>query len=215
MTAIGRDRTFRRYWVFRSTPGLFVEDDEQHIPNDFLTPVLQKTSTVTDNEFSRSSQPCNASDSLNDVTVKMDVDTCTHVGEDSKDSSCIKSAMSVTEQIAARNTVRWSVFISQNDIDQLIESLNTRGIRESKLRQVISEQRDLLSELVAKCETNVFCAVEEIPLNSGPAVVAEKLLEENLRDSLLDIEERIFSGNMGSMKVCKQLEVVTVCFFTL
>ena len=38
---LGRDRTFRRYWIFRSIPGLFVEDEEQHVPGDFFTPVTQ------------------------------------------------------------------------------------------------------------------------------------------------------------------------------
>lgn len=38
---IGRDRMYRRYWVFNSVPGIFVEDDEQHVLPELLQPSPQ------------------------------------------------------------------------------------------------------------------------------------------------------------------------------
>jgi Williams-Beuren syndrome DDT (WSD), D-TOX E motif len=207
--------------VFRSTPGLFVEDDEQHIPDDFLQPVSQQSCAGT-NSSVVSEQESNGQTLLSERVIKMESDAEELISKDANFNACkteintngpavngenvnVEKLMSVHEQIAARNTVRWSLFVSQNDIDKLIDSLNPRGLRESKLRQVISEQRDLISELVAKCDKAAFCAVDTKPLvmsdNIPVESSAERTLEENLRDALLDIEERIFSGTLGSLKV--------------
>lgn len=192
MMAIGRDRTFRRYWVFRSTPGLFVEDDEQHIPDDFLCPIEQK---VVANDASNVSNTGSDKENVLETSDKMDID-CPQL----ENKECIKSKDLSATSVNGSHAVQWSVFTAEKEIDQLIDGLNPRGIRESKLRQVISEQRDLICELVAQCNTSAFCSAgNQSSVNNTPC--AQRSFEENLRDALLDIEDRIFTGNLGSIKV--------------
>jgi bromodomain adjacent to zinc finger domain protein 1A len=38
---IGRDRMYRRYWMFKSIPGIFVEDDERHVAPELLNVIQQ------------------------------------------------------------------------------------------------------------------------------------------------------------------------------
>lgn len=38
---IGRDRMYRRYWMFKSIPGIFIEDDERHVDPELLSVIQQ------------------------------------------------------------------------------------------------------------------------------------------------------------------------------
>lgn len=258
---IGRDRCFRRYWTFRCIPGLFVEDQEEHIPCDFLVPVEQQVqetfqsdslplsekmdkpsgeekSTSSDKEndsfdHGKSEEPvvesipsengqnplrANAANKTTRLAAK----------EAAKDDTEIKAVMkplvvcqSVHEQIEASNSVRWSFFHTPAQLDKLIDSLNMRGYREGQLKQVLLEQKSLLEESINKCpvsQLNLAQAEEEkasaksVKFQSlksrnktTQGVVnnasANELLELNLRESLLDLEERIFIGTLGALKV--------------
>ena len=195
---LGRDRTYRRYWVFRSIPGLFVEDDEQHVPDDCFQPCEQLASQATvDNS------------KADDVTDKGD----DQVAKESDDVNCSENPtpeaststalMTVHEQITARNSVPWSIFVIPGDVESLVAALNPRGIRESALKQIISDQSVQISDFIARCDVDSFCGHDEPTpsLTAESQKVAELKLEKSLREALLDLEERIFTGNLGILKV--------------
>jgi len=112
------------------------------------------------------------------------------------------AAMTVQEQISARNSVPWSLFVVPDDVENLIAALNPRGVRENALRQIISDQSAQLSDFISRCDVDSFCGHEPAPpLTSETQKIAEQKLEASLREALLDLEERIFTGNLGNLKV--------------
>lgn len=198
---MGRDRTYRRYWVFRSIPGLFVEDDEQHVSDDCFQPCEQMSSKAPVD----SNGPNNADDVIekdNDQVAVESADVTSSENQTPKDDSSAPDAMTIQEQISARNSVPWSLFVDPNDVERLITALNPRGVRESALKQIISDQSSQLSDFISRCDVDSFCGHEPAPfLTSETQKIAEQKLETALREALLDLEERIFTGNLGMLKV--------------
>lgn len=159
---VGRDRSFRYYWVFQSIPGLFVEES--------ATPDNSTTSELT-----------------------RQLDGPLNSNEPQNNSSEVESAQPHT---------RWSVYGSVEDVDQLLESLNARGLREGPLRIALLEQKDRLKEWVSKCDVAMLstpCSVCE-KTNLSAAEGNDNLVEV-VRDMILDFEDRVYSGSLGSLKV--------------
>ncbi len=249
--SIGRDRTFRRYWVFNNLGGLFVEDDERHIPDDFLQPVEQ---TGASNPFNSEHLPLNSqkpvqnrdekstsSDKENDTgspekstgsnpasgepaalkpkvlaesngSVGMSGETPMEVDEKDSNVPCI----SVHDQIAQRNTHRWLYFNTPEQLDKLINCLNPRGFREGPLKHAILEQKARILENLTSCPTNVLSISKEQKqaadkelrfqaTSKRKGVVcdssASEVLELNLREMLLDLEERVHITKIGRLQV--------------
>jgi len=195
---LGRDRTYRRYWVFRSIPGLFVEDDEQHVPDDCFHPCEQLVSeTAVDNNAA-------------DVNDKVDDDQAaaesaavnSEESQTSKADTSAPAVMTVHEQISARNSILWSLYVVPDDVDRLVAALNSRGVRESALKQIISDQSSQISDFISRCDVDAFCDRKPAsPATPESEKFAEQKIEKSLREALLDLEERIFTGNLGVLKV--------------
>lgn len=191
---IGRDRSYRRYWVLQSVPGIFVEDDDEFVSNDCLSPVKQN-----------SSKP---------VEDKSD----TKISDNEKDGI---GYMSLERQLDERGRVRWSFYRMPAELDALILSLNPRGFREGPLRQALTEQKEHLVEWMKKgnfsflgtskpnaiksediktestsVDSNPESQREELPTSAG-----EACLEKALREMILDMEERIHFGSLGVLRV--------------
>ena len=199
---MGRDRTYRRYWVFRTIPGLFVEDDEQHVSDDCFQPCEQLTPEVA--VENNSAGDVNNKD--DDRVVVENAEVSCSESQTSKNDISEPCAVTVHEQISTRNSVPWSVFIIPEDVQRLVAALNPRGVRESALKQIISDQSSQISDFISRCDVDAFRGHEPAPsLTADSQKVAEQKLEKSFRDALLDLEERIFTGNLGSLKVvfCK------------
>ena len=153
---VGRDRFFRWYWVFRSVPGLFVEDTTVDIP--FCEPAQNS------NGPSRSAAPT-----------------------------------SVEVLVPAQS--RWSVYGSVEDVDRLLENLNSRGLREGPLRSVLVEQRGRLKDWVSQCDVAALTAPDCVIENKTASDVENESLVDVVRELILDLEERVHSGSLGSLKV--------------
>ena len=274
---VGRDRTFRRYWTFRSIPGLFVEDQEDFIPDDYLTPIEQTQKgppeflsnhlPLTNKEVKQSrEEKSTSSDKENDsfdqgksenkvtgsvsgekplgvntanVTETVGSETMAASGEtgakeDATSAIDVETKPSVTcqsvhEQITARGKVTWAYYNTVEQVDKLIESLNVRGHREGHLRQTLLEQRVLLEASVSDCPVKQLSLSADVVQKSREKSVryqslrlrnrttqgavknasAKELLELNLRESLLDLEERIYIGTLGSLKVRAKCSITT------
>ena len=195
---MGRDRTYRRYWVFRSIPGLFVEDDEQHVPDDCFQPCEQ---LVSEAAVASSNGDMNDKDDNNKVAVES-ADVICEDNQTSKDDASAPALMTVHEQISARNSVMWSLYVVPDDVERLVEALNPRGIRESALRQIILDQSSQISDFISRCDVDAFCD-QKPALSSADESdkLAEQKMEKSLREALLDLEDRIFTGNLGILKV--------------
>merc|ERR1711997_1226421 len=115
----------------------------------------------------------------------------------------------------------WSYYSTIEEVDSLIDNLNERGLRESELKDKLLNERDRLSKSLKRM-TNVsehLCVEKSsIPkqedkpkisngLQNGD--ISEDLYRGNsitatgnlqLRDQILEMEEKIFIGNLGSLK---------------
>ncbi|ODM98981.1 Bromodomain adjacent to zinc finger domain protein 1A [Orchesella cincta] len=121
---------------------------------------------------------------------------------------------------------KWSFFWNPEHIDALIENLSPRGIREKELRSALVEEKDPIKAHVNKCPAlklnregqfpeHISNAPDKRPQRGGttqknridpnlsyPAGTnIETILELQLRDLILEVEEKIFLGALGSVKV--------------
>lgn len=292
---LGRDRMYRRYWVFQSLPGLFVEDCEEHVEQEHLRPVPQNPNsnpfqtgipipvpkkTNEENGSDKENESFNASTANNSLNLSTannslnvsNLNTSQNVSnntslvgtpdvsivngstdgqknEDSGPPTLVKDEepMQVdnkvppiveslaVKQIIERPKFQWSYFTTVEQIDELIESLNSRGYREGALKLALLEQKNRIVDLVDKCPQDQLTTgksgkvermEEEMPAEqedmeesdknkteAGTTKVkwtkkgiirencAQEVLELNLRELLLDLEERIYAGSLGALKV--------------
>ncbi|KAJ1102985.1 hypothetical protein NDU88_000417, partial [Pleurodeles waltl] len=188
---LGRDRLYRRYWIFAAVPGLFVEEDYSGLTEDMLMHRPYSISQKTE----PSEEPITIEDTQDSV--------------ESTSPSPSPVAVATPQPINRPN--RWFYYGSSSQLDELIESLNNRGLRESALKEV------LIQEKFRICEKLIGACVERYHITDKPAIEAkppargrgqdiaplpaEKHMELRLRDLLLDIEDRIYQGTLGTLKV--------------
>lgn len=304
---IGRDRMYRRYWMFKSIPGIFVEDDEQHVLPELLHPCPQNPlgSTFNLNDpFSappklsltkiteKSSQLAaespapvlnqenkDGSDKENDSLNSSTLNSSTVANGDSSlrvqsnDNSVVNSKENnenktespvakvngdaivisddedskppmleleqkvesvpvietpATKQInlIARHSCKWAFYSSEEDVENLIASLNGRGFRERALKNAIAEYKSKIMDSITKVPVDILNIPDDDEndsaedSNSSSKLMtkewkrgrrnvtgmmhndsAHEGLELNLREMILDLEERIHVGSLGHLRV--------------
>lgn len=217
MTPLGRDRFHRRYWIFKSLPGLYVEDDSSYEINP-----VPKTSPKKENKtFGKENH------AKIDYTPKLN------------------------EYIFGET--KWGFFYTAESLDQLLEQLSERGIRESELKQSLTDFKARILEHIQKSnflinsltmsaediETSLKNCLKEnvnnvlanslvqnnIPKKRGPktkemkellvhlsdsssqvsnsysTISSHEYLENDLKEKLLELEEQIMIGGLGHLKI--------------
>ena len=102
---------------------------------------------------------------------------------------------------SAPSQTRWSVYGSVDDVDRLLESLNARGFREGPLRAVLMEQRDRLKDWVGQCDLAALTTPCNVSMKTSASTTENENLVGVVRETVLDLEERVYSGSLGSLKV--------------
>uniref|UniRef100_A0A8C5F8E4 Bromodomain adjacent to zinc finger domain, 1A n=1 Tax=Gadus morhua TaxID=8049 RepID=A0A8C5F8E4_GADMO len=92
---------------------------------------------------------------------------------------------------------QWAYYSSMEEVEVLLEALNPRGQREGGLRDALLQERDRLQVLLDGNAAAVLARQGDSAVLSP----AESYLETRLRDLLLDIEDRIYQGTLGYLKV--------------
>uniref|UniRef100_A0A8D2M5L1 Bromodomain adjacent to zinc finger domain protein 1A n=1 Tax=Zonotrichia albicollis TaxID=44394 RepID=A0A8D2M5L1_ZONAL len=203
ITPLGRDRLYRRYWIFPSVPGLFVEEDYSGLTEDMLLP---RTSS-----FQNSGQSCTNEPQVFSKTGESlkSSESTSNVDQDSRTSVVVE----VPRPVYKPN--RWCFYSSREQLDQLLEALNSRGHRESALKETLLQEKSRIYEQLSSFPVEKFHIPEKPQSDVRPPVgrgrmqnvhdgshpSAEKQLELRLRDFLLDIEDRIYQGTLGAIKV--------------
>ena len=159
---LGMDRAYRRYWIFQSVPGLFVEhsfDEIQTRPclesptptpkpqfNDYLPNAKRrkrKSKVVEENDVSVKMDDVAQPADLNSTELSKDIfDKCTGTL-----TTCSVHGLANSEK-----RVLWS-FYTKDQLDNFIESLSNRGFRENELKtaltfEKLSIEKDHLSGLI-------------------------------------------------------------------
>lgn len=109
---LGRDRLYRRYWLFPTAGALFVEDDFFGITEDMLEPhpvSEPKTAELTSSLI---------------TTVVSEVET------------------KPLESNSVNRPNLWSFYSTPAELEQLIEALNPRGHRESALKETLLQEKE-------------------------------------------------------------------------
>ncbi|XP_078248441.1 bromodomain adjacent to zinc finger domain protein 1A isoform X1 [Pogona vitticeps] len=196
ISPLGRDRLYRRYWIFLSVPGLFVEEDYSGLTEDMLIP--------RPSSFQNNVQVCTADKSQ----------TVTKTGESLKTESTSNVHQGQVPQPVHKPN-RWCFYSSREQLEQLLVALNSRGYRESALKEMLLQEKNRIYEKLNSFPVEKFHISEKAQndikphlgrgrtqnIHDASLMSAEKQLELRLRDFLLDIEDRIFQGTLGSIKV--------------
>jgi bromodomain adjacent to zinc finger domain protein 1A len=125
---------------------------------------------------------------------------------------------------------KWSFFWDPEQIEALINGLSPRGIREKELRQYLMDEKESLKNYVKKCPVTklnkektypetIAAATERRSQRTGGGSTSsskgqtdprlgfpvgtsvDTILELQLRDLILETEEKVFHGGLGSLKV--------------
>ncbi|XP_076201138.1 bromodomain adjacent to zinc finger domain protein 1A isoform X1 [Aptenodytes patagonicus] len=203
ITPLGRDRLYRRYWIFPSVPGLFIEEDYSGLTEDMLLP---RTSS-----FQNSVQSCTNEPQVFSKTGESlkSSESTSNIDQDSHTSVVVE----VPRPVYKPN--RWCFYNSREQLDQLLEALNSRGHRESALKETLLQEKSRIYEQLSSFPVEKFHIPDKFQSDIRPSsgrgrmqnahdgshVSAEKQLELRLRDFLLDIEDRIYQGTLGAIKV--------------
>lgn len=144
ISSLGRDRLYRRYWLFSSVPGLFVEEDYSGLTEDMLLPRPSSFHNNVQAYISEKSQiVVKTGESL---TAESTSKTC----QDLETSAIVN----VSQPIQKPN--RWCFYSSQEQFDQLLEALNSRGYRESALKDVLLQEKSRICEQISSFPIEKF-----------------------------------------------------------
>ena len=130
-------------------------------------------------------------------------------------TSSTDRGMDSKEVYRNRKILKWGFFKTREDLDNLLCTLNPRGFRERGLREALQLSYDGLVKAIDKCpfrtDENDTKETKPKPKRGGNRAQAavdkslyrtmEQFLEANLRDQILDIEDRIWHGSLGAIKV--------------
>ncbi|XP_067206376.1 bromodomain adjacent to zinc finger domain protein 1A isoform X2 [Linepithema humile] len=244
MLYLGADRAHRRYWRFTSIPGVFVENDERwpgnclpegtpHHPElqdkeatyAYLKNKFEDEFSDKENSFKKSKKSPKKLLSSDKNGVKSPRKETSPRKEFKQDLMNIKRNLLLCTGDkdcpvhCERSTIRWSFYGNQEDIQALINSLSTRGIRESELRNNLVQEMDSLLLVINECpnhklnpdvfpdsskaqnKTNKKNKYENANLNFPPGMPIDEVMEMTLRDHILDFEDKINAGCLGHLKI--------------
>nr|XP_033807234.1 bromodomain adjacent to zinc finger domain protein 1A [Geotrypetes seraphini]XP_033807235.1 bromodomain adjacent to zinc finger domain protein 1A [Geotrypetes seraphini]XP_033807236.1 bromodomain adjacent to zinc finger domain protein 1A [Geotrypetes seraphini] len=192
---LGRDRLYRRYWIFSAVPGLFIEEDYSGLTEDMLLPRSAESTHLNGMDLSQES-----------------IKAGKHLK--SKESASSTDQTSLSPQPVVKPN-RWCYYSTQEQLEQLIEALNIRGHRENALKDALLQEKNRICKQLQGLSLDRFHMPVK-PLSESKPLLgrgrgqistdtslmsAEKQLELRLRDLLIDIEDRIYQGTLGSIKV--------------
>ena len=97
----------------------------------------------------------------------------------------------------------WSYIGSAEVLDRFIDALNPRGIRESELKDKLVSERDAivkdLKSFNVQIEPNLNEDSKDKEEDSSEDINA--IIDLALRDQIMEIEEKIFFGTLGTLKI--------------
>uniref|UniRef100_A0A0K8T8G0 Bromodomain adjacent to zinc finger domain protein 1A n=2 Tax=Lygus hesperus TaxID=30085 RepID=A0A0K8T8G0_LYGHE len=199
MAPLGMDRAHRRYWLFPSVPGLFVEDCVSD-----KGPCLPKcTPSATFNHedsmayikrlFKESSNKENISDKQENILTPSPKKL---LSEKNGETTPIPRTRTKSESqpllpltcwadpencpVHGINVSRpmWSYVKDQNELERLIQSLNMRGVRERKLRESLVDEKEKIVQILEDFPIHLFSAVgEDYELDANVKLRNHKILK--------------------------------------
>jgi bromodomain adjacent to zinc finger domain protein 1A len=154
------------------------------------------------------------------ATANEDDDDVVEVIDDSKDDIkridpdgrpwglCLADAESCPVHSTILPKTYWAYYSSVEELDDLIEKLNPRGLREGDLKDKLTFERDKLVRTLKKFNLSDrldgLAAVkkEKKQLNGDPwRPTPRSLIDISIRDNILELEEKLYLGSLGQLRV--------------
>lgn len=185
---LGLDRAFRRYWIFQSVPGLLVEHPIEERPC-LEVPIPMAKPKLTDylpNARRRKSKKAKK-DETAEKGENDDPSSQTNPATEPVLARCTGdlSSCSVHGTVNTQNRIRWA-FYTQEQLEDLISSLSTRGQRENELKNALNIEKNSIMNNHLECFAPISLNRNYLP----PIVyeIPDSLMDEN---NLLRKSERI------------------------
>ncbi|CAG9809326.1 unnamed protein product [Chironomus riparius] len=194
-TYLGSDRAFRNYYIFEALPGLFVENDitfagkclDKFVKNNpalahstkeqrygiIKQMISTEESNSSDDKENKVEVNGTANQETSNKSIALKKESDLDVQKDLLMCSCDPSTCAVHSENIQRSV--WTYYHTAEEIDALIESLNTRGYRESKLREQLEANRDLIVDYIKNCP------LEKLQVSVDEDVDMEQELKKNAR----------------------------------
>ncbi|KPJ17020.1 Bromodomain adjacent to zinc finger domain protein 1A [Papilio machaon] len=225
---VGMDRAYRRYWVMRRVGGLFVEagDEERGLCRHKLTsPHLmreERAGSDKENESAANLRGSPKKPYVNGVGVKVvgaegGAPTSAHALQRARELMLCTADVNTCFVHGKVDRPHWSVYHTEEQIVALLASLNKRGLRENELRHSLEQDGAHLLTHVASCPLHLLNpTVAPPPVQTSQHMTRRRwqpslsvpadtslseALELSLRDHILELEEKIFHGCLGALKV--------------
>jgi len=182
---LGVDRLHRRYWLFHSLSGVFVEQDPSLLPplcNDSVASSPGTNPSVDTEDFmglEPKPQP---------------------IQEPQVDSFTANKIEIAGVDATMPSEYKWWCYSNVDDFEKLLDSLNPRGIREKELKLSLEANKDHILATIHKCPFAKDRTSKPLFRGYDGNLTADEYLELCLREQILDIEEKIWSGGLGFAK---------------
>lgn len=240
---LGTDRAFRNYFIYESLPGVFVEHDltysgkcvDHLIKNNYgLAHVTQEQRYAFIKQMVLNDKSRN-----DDKENKLGTTSLNGVAIETKSNGIKKEEGVKQEELYMCSTdpktcivhssdhpdrVVWSYFNTTEEIQQLIDSLNTRGFREKVLRENLELEKELICTYIENCPVEKLTVLlddkenkmneivkkrgryDTANFNLEPGTDPSTIFDISLRENLLEFESRISLGYLGEIKVTDRME---------
>lgn len=145
---LGRDRFYRRYWLFPSTGALFVEDDFFGVTEDMLLP--QKPSPEGDPETQQTTQQPQQQQQPQVEKMETDEVKTEEEAEEEAKPPQEEEAEAATQRCGppVKRPNQWAFYSSLAEVEELLEALNSRGHRESSLKEALQQEKERMAQLL-------------------------------------------------------------------
>lgn len=230
---LGSDRCYRRYWLFESVPGLFVED---HEPNagPCLTNIVQQHPVLSTCEpgayitklkaIFREHHRSTHDKENNDISIiSKIVNNNTVIDTETLHSKALELNMCTADNKSCKihgdvEKTRWSFFYTKEQVDALMASLNKRGVREKYLLNNLKQWKELIYDHIENCPLDKLTKhlaptknlrpklkynMNDINLNHTPGTDPEVILKDTLGEFILEFYEKLESGFLAKLNVEK------------
>lgn len=241
-TYLGMDRGFRNYYMFECLPGLFVEHDMTNVGscvesytknNPALANSTREQRYAIIKQMVMSEEDSKNDDKENKAQVNgkeqekpaQDKASTTIVKQEASDVQndlfmCNCDANNCVVHTDNQERTVWTFFHTPEEVDALIDCLNTRGYREKVLKEQLECEKELIVNYIKDCPLDkLSVSHDEIRFNlrknvkkyenanfhfkvgMDPSVIYDTILRENL----LEFEDKLSVGCLGELKVSDRL----------
>ncbi|XP_017557453.1 tyrosine-protein kinase BAZ1B [Pygocentrus nattereri] len=196
-TPLGTDRNHNRYWLFSDVvPGLYIEKGWVHESIDYSFTLPPQTEPTQGQEEEEDEEEIKKEEEVEDVE-KDDEGSIGSTTNESGQQGAPAPETCIETTVPKQGQNLWFVCDSPKDLDELIESLHSQGVRESELKLNLEvKYQDIMHSVHLSKKGN---------LGLRTCDGNEELLKY-LRSDIIEVSSRLEKGGLGFMEDTVEFE---------